>query len=123
MSDLIVIFRTHSDVEANIVRGLLDAHGIRAMLSSDVPHSVLPLTINGLGEVRVSVLEPDADEALSIIESHRTEVVKGQVVRMRDDFAPLEDSLGYRFRHPELLERALTHRSLANEDATGAILD
>ncbi len=123
MSDLAVIFRTHSDVEASIVRSLLDAHGIRAILSSDVPHSVLPLTINGLGEVRVSVLEPDAEEARRIIEAHRTEVVKGQLVRMRDDFGPLEGRLGYRFRHPELLERALTHRSLANEDATGAILD
>ncbi len=51
------------------------------------------------------------------------EVVKGQVVRMHDDFAALEDRIGYRFGHPELLERALTHRSLANEDATGGILD
>jgi ribonuclease-3 len=123
MSDLVVIFRTHSDVEASIVRSLLDAHGIQAMLSSDVPHSVLPLTINGLGEVRLSVLASDADDAQRIIEAHRSEAVKGQVVRMRDDVAALEDRLGYRFRHGELLERALTHRSLANEDATGAILD
>jgi ribonuclease-3 len=123
MSDLVVIFRTHSDVEASIVRSLLDAHGIRAILSSDVPHSVFPLTINGLGEVRLSVVESDADDAQRIIEDHRSDVVKGQLVRMRDDFAPLEDRIGHRFRHPELLERALTHRSLANEDATGAMLD
>ncbi len=123
MSDLVVIFRTHSDIEASIVRSLLDAHGIQAMLSSQIPHSVLPISINGLGEVRLSVLASDADEAVRIIESHRSEVVKGQVVRMREDFAALEDRLGYRFRQPELIERALTHRSLANEDATGAILD
>jgi ribonuclease-3 len=123
MSDLIVIFRTHSDIEASVVRSLLDAHGIQAMLSSQIPHSVLPISINGLGEVRLSVLASEADEAVRIIESHRSEVVKGQVVRMRDDFAALEDRLGYRFRQPELIERALTHRSLANEDATGAILD
>jgi ribonuclease-3 len=123
MSDLVVIFRTHSDVEASIVRALLDAHGIRAMLSSDVPHSVLPLTIDGLGEVRLSVLASDAEEAQRIIEAHRSDVPKEQVVRSRDDFTALEDHLGYRFRHPGLLERALTHRSLANEDATGAVLD
>jgi ribonuclease-3 len=123
MSDLVVIFRTQSDIEASVVRALLDAHGICAMLSSQIPHSVLPLSINGLGEVRLSVLASDADEAVRIIESHRAEVVKGEVVRMRDDFAALEDRLGYRFRQPELIERALTHRSLANEDATGAILD
>jgi len=123
MSDLVVIFRTQSDIEASVVRALLDAHGICAMLSSQIPHSVLPISINGLGEVRLSVLASDADEAVRIIESHRSEVVKGEVVRMRDDFAALEDRLGYRFRQPELIERALTHRSLANEDATGAILD
>jgi ribonuclease-3 len=123
MSDLVVIFRTQSDIEASIVRSLLDAHGIRAILSSQVPHSVLPLTINGLGEVRLSVLASDADEAQRIIEAHRSDVGKGQVVRMREDFAALEDRLGYRFTQPDLLERALTHRSLANEDATGAILD
>ncbi len=123
MSDLVVIFRTHSDVEASIVRSLLDAHGIQAILSSQVPHSVLPLTIDGLGEVRLSVLASDADEAQRIIEEHRSDVVKGQLVRMRDDFNALEERLEYRFRQPDLLERALTHRSLANEDATGAILD
>ncbi len=123
MPDLVVIFRTHSDIEANVVRGLLDAHGISAMLSSDVPHSVFPLTINGLGEVRLSVVEPEAERAQRIIAEHRADVVKGEVVRLRDDVASLEDRLGYRFRVPGILERALTHRSLANEDATGAIMD
>ncbi len=123
MSHLVVIFRTHSDIEASVVRSLLDAHGIQAILSSQIPHSVLPITIDGLGEVRLSVLASEADEALGIIESHRSDVVKGQVVRMRDDFAGLEDRIGHRFRQLELIERALTHRSLANEDATGAILD
>ena len=50
MSDLVVIFRTHSDIEASIVRGLLDAHGIPALVASDVPHSIFPLTVDGLGE-------------------------------------------------------------------------
>jgi len=31
----------------------------------------------------------------------------------------LEDRLGYRFRRPELLQRALTHRSYANEHGLG----
>lgn len=33
----------------------------------------------------------------------------------RRSATPLEERLGYRFRRPELLERALTHRSFANE--------
>ena len=123
MSDLIVIFRTHSDVEANVVRGLLEAHGIRSLLSSDIPHSVFPLTIDGLGEVRISVNEADADQAARIIEEHRTQTEEGQVVSLGDESRALELRLGHRFRDSELLERALTHRSLANEDASGAIAD
>jgi ribonuclease III len=122
MSELVVIFRTQSDVEARVVSALLDAHGIRVMLSSDVPHSVFPLTINGLGEVRLSVMDSDAEEASRIIQEHRSEGI-GEVVRMRDDFAALEDRLGHRFRQSQMLERALTHRSLANEDATGGVMD
>ena len=37
-AELVVIFRTHSDIEASIVRGLLEAHGMLSVVSSDVPH-------------------------------------------------------------------------------------
>lgn len=36
---------------------------------------------------------------------------------MADEFEELEKQLGYRFRNPELLKRALTHRSFAYETA------
>ena len=49
MADLVIIFRAHSDVEASVVRGLLEAHGIPSVMASDVPHSVFPLTITTLG--------------------------------------------------------------------------
>ena len=55
MADLVVIFRTHSDVEASIVRALLEANGVPSVVASDVPHSIFPLTVSGLGEVRLSV--------------------------------------------------------------------
>ena len=74
LRDLVVIFRTHSDIEAQIVRGLLETHGVMSVLASDVPHSIFPLSVDGLGEVRISVMPGDADEAQRIIESHRTEV-------------------------------------------------
>jgi ribonuclease-3 len=38
---------------------------------------------------------------------------------MSRDFARLEELLGYRFVRRELLERALTHRSFANESKSG----
>jgi ribonuclease III len=121
--DLVVIFRTHSDVEASIVRGLLEAHGIPAIAASDLPHSIFPLAIDGLGEVRISVHPSDAEEAKRIIESHRTELPNGRLLRLRDELGALERVIAYRFRDRGLLEHALTHTSRANEDVSGGVSD
>ncbi len=123
MPDLVVILRTHSDIEAQIVRGLLEAHGIMSVLASDVPHSVFPLSVDPLGEVRLSVRADDAEEAKRVIESHRTELKNGQVVRLKDEFEQLERAIGYRFRDRGLLEHAMTHTSKANEDVSGGVVD
>ena len=123
MADLVIIFRAHSDIEASVVRGLLEAHGIPSVMSSDVPHSVFPLNVSALGEVRLSVNVGDAGEAQRIIESHRTEVPNGRVVRLRDEFEALQQAIGYRFRDIGLLEHAMTHTSRANEDVSGGVLD
>lgn len=123
MADLLVIFRTHSDIEATIVRGLLEAHDLPSVVSSTVTHSVFPLSVNELGEVRISVPAGLADEARRIIESHRTELSSGRVVRLRDEFEPLQQSIGYRFRDRGLLEHAMTHTSRANEDVSGGVAD
>jgi ribonuclease III len=123
VADPIVIFRTHSDIEASIVRGLLEAHGVLSIASSAVPHSVFPLTVNGLGEVRISVRPDEAEEARRIIESHRTELSNGRVVRLRDEFDTLQQAIDYRFRDRGLLEHAMTHTSRANEDLSGGVTD
>ena len=123
MPDLVVIFRTHSDVEASIVRGLLEANGVPSVVASDVPHNIFPLTVNGLGEVRISVRVPDADEARRIIDGHRTELTNGQLVRLRDEFETLQGAIAYRFRDRGLIEHAMTHTSRANEDVSGGVTD
>ncbi len=123
MADPVIVLRTHSDVEASVVKSLLDAHGITALVSSDVPHSVFPLTIDGLGEVRLTVSAEDAEEAVRLIAGFRDDGERGQLVRLRDEFEDLEAAIGYRFRDRGLLEHALTHRSRANEDVTGGVAD
>ena len=123
MSELRVIFRTRSDVEARIVRGLLESHGIPSVAGSQLPMSVFPMAVNPIGEIGVSVLSSDADEAVRLIEGHRTELVSGQLVRIRDEFEVLEQAIGYRFRDRGLLEHAMTHTSRANEDVSGGVVD
>ncbi len=121
MTDLVVIFGTRSDIEAQVVRGLLETHGILSVVSSDLLHSIFP--VDGLADVRIAVHAEDADEARRVIESHRTELRAGQVVRLRDEFEVLQDAIGYRFRDRGLLEHAMTHRSRVHEDASGGVAD
>jgi ribonuclease III len=123
MSEPVVVFHAQSDVEATIVRGLLESHGVPSILSSAVTHSVFPVNVNELGAVRISVHPEDAEEAKRLIASYRTEVTTGQVVRLRDEFEPLQRAIEYRFRDRGLLEHAMTHTSRANEDVTGGVVD
>jgi ribonuclease III len=123
---LVVVLRTHSDIEASIVRGLLEAHGIETVASSDLTHAVFPLTIDGLGEVRISVPAEHAEVAVRIIREQGAAEAPGDVLPIVDDtrdLSALEERLGYTFREPAILDRALTHRSRANEDATGVTVD
>jgi len=122
VADLVVIFRTQSDVEASIVRGLLEANGIPSVVASDVPHNVFPLNVAELGEVRVSVRSDDAEEARHIIEGHRLESPATDIPIKRE-FEGLQKAIGYRFRDRGLLEHAMTHTSRANEDVTGGVVD
>ena len=120
MTDLVVIFRTPSPIEADVVRGLLDTHGIAAMVTSDLSRTAFPFS---LSELRVSVNESQAEQAVRIIESHREEVAPGRVVPFGSEFEGLEREIGYRFRDRGLLEHALTHRSRVHEDASGGVID
>jgi ribonuclease-3 len=120
MTELVVIFRTPSQSEADVVRGLLDTHGISAIISSDLSRTPFPLSVN---ELRVAVLPSEADNARRIIESHRQESGPARVVPFGSEFEPLERRIGYRFRDRGMLEHALTHRSRVHEDASGGVFD
>ena len=66
-TSLTEVFRAAGDQEALIVKGLLESEGIECSLSSDIPHSVVPVNIDGLGTVRISVSEGDAERAKQLI--------------------------------------------------------
>jgi ribonuclease III len=122
-SGLTVIFRTQSDIEANVVQALLDSQGVDTVRTSGAPSGVFAFAVSPLGEIRLSVRDEDAANALRVIESHRAQVGGGQVVPLTQQFAPLEARLGYRFRDRGLLEHALTHKSKAHEDPSGGVID
>ena len=121
---LVVIFRTPSEIEANVIRGLLETHDIPSAVLSDNSRTAFPLALNDQAwERRVAVAPEDADAALRIIESHRDDVPGGRLVPFGSELAPLERRIGYRFKDRGLLEHALTHRSRVHEDASGGVFD
>ncbi len=54
-------------MEARVIKGLLESYGVPCLLKSNAAHSVHSFTIDGLGEVRVLVLESMAEKAKSLI--------------------------------------------------------
>ncbi len=120
---LTVIFRTQSDIEANVVEALLDSHGVETLRTAGPAPGVFPFSLNPLGETQVSVRDEDAAGAVRIIDSHREQAGGGIVVPLPQEFDALEARAGYRFRDRGLLEHALTHRSKAHEDPSGGVTD
>ena len=120
MTELKVIFRTPSQIEADVVRGLLESHGIPAMISADISRTPFPMSVN---ELRVAVNEENAREAQRLIESHRDDSLPVRTGKFGQEFEPLEQIIGYKFRDHGLLEHALTHRSRVHEDASGGVFD
>jgi len=118
-----IVFRTHSEIEASVVRGLLETHGIRSIPSTGPGPSVFPFNVDGLVAVSVAVPPDQADDALRIIAEHLDHIPGGVVVPLARSVRALERRLGYRFRDVGLLEHALTHKSKAHEDATGGVVD
>ena len=123
MTEFVTIFSTRSSVEADVVRGLLEANGVMAFISSATSRSLFPFSVSGLGEVRITVHPDEVEDARRIIDGHRTELRTGEVVRLRDEFGGLERAIDYRFRDRGLLEHAMTHTSRANEDVSGGVVD
>jgi ribonuclease-3 len=125
VADTVVIFRTHSDVEASLVRGLLESYDIPAMITSGLTRAVFPVPASELGELRIVVPVDHADEARRLIEAYQrpTDPEGPRVVPIRNQFQPLEEHIRYRFSDRGLLEHALTHRSRAHEDVTGGVAD
>jgi ribonuclease-3 len=120
MTDFVVVFRTRSAIEADVVRGLLDTHGITAIVTASLSRTPFPMSMS---EVEVAVSPEAATHALRIIESHRDDDPRGVTIPFGKELEPLEQVIGYRFRDRGLLEHALTHRSRVHEDASGGVFD
>jgi len=75
--ELVKVFDTEQESEAMVVRGLLEANGIEAMIENlDAPQDVLP----GVGGVIILVRPDQAEEAARLIQESRTDIPDDEAV-------------------------------------------
>ena len=64
-----MVYRSRGELDAQVIKSLLDSFGIPSVIQSQAPGSVYPVTANGLGEFRVLVVKELAEEARRLIEA------------------------------------------------------
>ena len=72
--DLAMVYRATNELEAQVIKGLLEVHNIPCILKSDAAHSAHPFTVDGMGEVTVWVNKPDAEMAQAFINRQENDV-------------------------------------------------
>ena len=117
MPGLAVIFRTKSDIEANVVEALLDSHGVETLRTAG-PSPVLPFSATPLGETEISVREEDAAHAVA---SSRATVNKSAAHRraVPQEFDALEARGSGIASAIAACSTCATHKSKAHEDPSG----
>ena len=72
-SRLKLLHKVWGPVEAEVVKSLLDSHGIACILKGLVVQSIHTFSVNGLGETKIFVDEADYKLAKKLIESRLQE--------------------------------------------------
>lgn len=67
--ELVEVRRAPNELEAQIIRGLLESHGIDCTLRGETLRLTHSITVDGLAEVRILVRSEDAQKAKNIIAS------------------------------------------------------
>ena len=66
---MVQVYKAPNELEAQVIKGLLESYGIPCFLKSHAAPSVHMFTINGMAEVKVMVLDSMADRAKELIVS------------------------------------------------------
>ena len=67
--DLVEVWRAQGEMDAQLMRSMLESNGIDPVLSGEALRLTHGLTVDGLAEVRIMVRAEDAKRACDIISS------------------------------------------------------
>jgi hypothetical protein len=65
--DLKVLISVWGQAEAEVLKGFLENSGIPCFFKSQSVQSVYPFTMDGLGEIKIYVKEPDLEAAKKLL--------------------------------------------------------
>ena len=66
---LVEIYKATNEMEAQVIKSLLESYDIPCFLKSNAAPSVHMFTVDGMGEVRVMVRDSDLEKARQLIKS------------------------------------------------------
>jgi hypothetical protein len=78
-----VLLQLWDDGEAEVVHRLLETYGIPCQVVSSLSHRLFPLSVDGLGEIRILVPKDRLHEAEAIVAEHRRQGL--EVLRDEDE--------------------------------------
>ena len=67
MDKMVEVYKARTEMEAQVIKGLLESYDIPCVFKSNAAPSVHMFTMDGLAEVRVMVLDSMAEEARQLI--------------------------------------------------------
>ena len=63
------VIRVWEQTEAEIIKGFLESQGIPCFFRSQILHSIYPIFVDGLGEIKIFVQEKDLETARELLQS------------------------------------------------------
>jgi hypothetical protein len=64
---MVEVYRAAGEMEAQVIKGLLESYGIPCFLKGDAARTIYGLTVDGLGEVKIMVRESMTEQARKLI--------------------------------------------------------
>lgn len=66
----------HGRLEADLIESYLEANGVDVeLIQESIGHSVIPVTIDGLGRVQIFVPKDKAQEALELLKAYKEDLI------------------------------------------------
>ena len=67
---LVELISVQGEIEENMVVSLLESEGIDTLVKSGRAGGALPISVDGMGRVRIYVREGEAERARKVLEEH-----------------------------------------------------